>query len=139
LKTALKILADYRLSLSKALDALQAQGTRVDEYGGVVFIRGTGLIDEKLLGPVTSILTSSLRFKDKVVVAVTGSGENQSKISCRLGDSYPGSVNLGIVMKEAAGAVKGVGGGHGSAAGAKVPTAEIESFAKLVLEKIAPQ
>lgn len=136
LKAALKILTDYRSSLSKALDGVQAQATRVEEHGGVVLIRGAGLVDEKLLGPVASILTSSLRFKDKVVVAMTDSSEGQSKISCRLGDSYSGSVNLGIVMKEAADAVKGVGGGHAAAAGAKIPSTEVESFAKLVLEKI---
>ena len=139
LKAALRILADYRLSLSKALDGVLAQATRVEEHGGVVLIRGAGLIDEKLLGPVASILTSSLRFKDKVIVAMTDSGEGQLKISCRLGDSYSGSANLGIVMKEAADAVNGVGGGHGSAAGAKIPSMQAEPFTKLVLEKmVAP-
>jgi len=53
-----------------------------------------------------------------------------------VGDAYGRPVNLGVVMREAAEAVDGVGGGHSMAAGAKIPTSKAEAFSKLVLEKI---
>jgi single-stranded-DNA-specific exonuclease len=137
LRSALKTLADYRLSISKALESLQAQEARLEMHGDVVLVRAEGVVDEKLLGPVTSILTSSVRFKDKVVVAMTNSGESQLKVSCRTGDAYPKPVNLGTIMKDAADAVRGVGGGHNAAAGAKIPSPDADEFARIVLEKIA--
>jgi RecJ-like exonuclease len=136
LKAAMKTLAEYRMGLNKALDGLLAQKARIEEHGNVVLVRAEGLVDEKMLGPVASILTSSPAFKNKVVVAMTNSGEDQFKISCRVGDSFGGSVNLGTIMREAAEEVKGVGGGHTMAAGAKIPSSEADVFSRRVLEKI---
>ncbi|MDV3293076.1 MAG: DHH family phosphoesterase [Nitrososphaerales archaeon] len=137
LKTGMKILSEYRLSINKAILGLTSDSSRVIQHDRVVLMRGEQLVDEKLLGPVTSIITSSPLYKDKIVVASASSGDSQIKISSRVGDSYAGSVNLGVVMREAAEAVKGVGGGHSMAAGAKIPLSEMEAFSKLVLEKIA--
>ena len=121
LNGAMKTLADYRSSLSKALEGLTSEKERLVVNGRVVMIRGDGIVDERLLGPVTSILTSSPEYKDKVVVSRTNSGDSQLKISCRVGDTFDGPVNLGLVMREAAEAVSGVGGGHTMAAGARSP------------------
>ena len=67
---------------------------------------------------------------------MTDSGATEFKVSSRVGDSYASSVNLGLVMREAAEAVRGVGGGHSMAAGAKIPSTEAETFSILVIEKI---
>jgi RecJ-like exonuclease len=135
---ATKILTDYRTSIGKALDGLTTQKGRLDEHGRVLLIHGEGVVDERLLGPVASILASSPRFKDKVVLARTNSGETQFKISCRVGDSVEraNEVNLGLIMREAAEAVEGVGGGHSMAAGAKIPATGDEAFTKMVLERL---
>jgi single-stranded-DNA-specific exonuclease len=137
LKGAMKTLVEYRSNLSKALEGLTNERDRLVMNGRVVLVRGNGIVDERLLGPVTSILTSSPEFKDKVVVAMTSSGDSQLKISCRVGDAFGTPVNLGLVMREAAQAVSGVGGGHTMAAGAKIPSSEAETFSRLVLEKFA--
>jgi single-stranded-DNA-specific exonuclease len=136
-RDAMKTLADYRMSINKAVQGLTGDGTRSVQHGSVVLVRGEDLVDEKILGPVTSIITSSQQFKDKVVVATARSGESELKVSSRVGDLYGKPVNLGVVMREAAEAVDGVGGGHSMAAGAKIPTSKAEAFSKLVLEKIA--
>lgn len=136
LVSAMQILANYRLSINKAMEELLAQKERIEEHGRVVLVKAEGLVEENLLGPVTSILTSSPGFKDKVVVAMTNSGDAEFKISGRIGDSYNVPVNLGLIMREAAEAVKGVGGGHSRAAGAKIPSTEVEAFSRLILEKI---
>lgn len=137
LRLATKVLSEYRLAINRAIQGILADSSRLEQHGSAVLVRGDGIVDEKLLGPVTSILTSSPSFKDKVVVARTTSGEAELKVSSRVGDSFSGTVNLGAVMREAAFAVEGVGGGHAMAAGAKIPLVKAEAFSKMVLERIA--
>lgn len=137
LSEAIRTLSEYRSNIGKAMDAISSDESRQVLHGHMVFVRGDGVVDEKLLGPVTSILTSAPGRKDKVVVARTSSGEGELKFSSRVGDDFAGSVNLGTVMRESAEAVGGVGGGHEMAAGAKIPAARADLFEKLVLEKVA--
>jgi RecJ-like exonuclease len=138
LNYAVKALAEYRLSLNRALQGLLSDPARMERRGGLVLVSAAGLVDEKLLGPVASILTSSPEYRDKVVVALTESKDSELKVSSRVGDSFTGSVNLGLIMRESAEAVKGVGGGHTMAAGAKIPASEAENFRRLVAERISP-
>ncbi len=136
LKGAMSILTEYRSGINKALEALTTEPGRIAQAGGIVIVRGDGVVDQKLLGPVISILTSSPGFKDKVVVGSALSRESELKISARVGDSYSGEVNLGLILRDAAESVNGVGGGHAMAAGAKVPAARSEEFWKAVVERI---
>lgn len=137
LRTAVKTLSEYRMGINKAIEGVMSDSSRVVQHGSVVLIRGEKLVDEKLLGPVASILTSTQAYKDKIVVASASSGDSEIKISSRVGDAFGRPVNLGVVMREAAEAVGGVGGGHSMAAGAKIPSSKAEAFSKLVLERIA--
>jgi RecJ-like exonuclease len=104
--------------------------------GALILIRGEGVVEEKLLGPVTSILASTLDYRGKVLVASATSGESELKISSRVGDAFEGSANLGLIMRGAAEAVGGTGGGHAMAAGAKIPSSAADSFFKLVTKEI---
>ncbi len=137
LKAAMKTLSDYRSGINKALEGIASEPSRVEQHGSLILVRGEGIVDEKLLGPVISILTSSPEFKDKVVVGSTESRGSDLKISSRVGDAFVGDVNLGIIMREAAESVDGVGGGHAMAAGAKIPSSEAESFSRAVVERIS--
>ena len=132
LSAAMKILSEYRSGINKALEGLTSEPGRLDLHESLLFIRGDGLIDEKLLGPVISILSSSPEYRDKVLVGRALSGETKLKISCRVGDSYPREVNLGLIMREVAEQVDGVGGGHAMAAGAKIPLEKSDQFSSLV-------
>jgi RecJ-like exonuclease len=137
LKSAMKTLSDYRSGINKALEALTADRSRLEPHGSLVMVRGEGVVDEKILGPVISILTSSPGFKDKVVVGRASSRDSDLKISSRVGDDYRGNVNLGLLMREAAEAVDGVGGGHSMAAGAKIPASKADAFSKAVVERVS--
>jgi RecJ-like exonuclease len=136
LMAAMKILSEYRSGINKALEGLASEPSRIEPRGEIVLVHGEGIVDEKLLGPVISILTSSSEFKDKVVIGSASSRESDLKISSRVGDAYTKTVNLGLIMREAAEAVDGVGGGHTMAAGAKIPSARAEEFSKAVLERV---
>lgn len=137
LKGAMRTLLEYRSGIYKALEGLTSEPSRIERHGNLVLVRGEGIVDEKLLGPVISILTSSPEFKDKVVVGSATSRDSDLKISSRVGDAFAGTVNLGLIMREAAEAVEGVGGGHAMAAGAKIPSSKAESFSKAVADRVS--
>lgn len=136
LREAMKTLSEYRSGINRAMDAVTSDPARIQQHGRLVLVKGEGVVDEKLLGPVISILTGSPAFKDKVVVGIATSRGADLKISSRVGDSFDGSVNLGLLMREAAEAVQGVGGGHAMAAGAKIPSDKAEAFSKAVIAKV---
>ena len=136
LKAAMKSLSEYRGGINKALSGLTSEPSRLERHGTLVFVNGEGLVDERLLGPVISILTSTPEFKDKVVVGRATGRDADVKISSRVGDAFAGEVNLGLVMKEAAEAVDGVGVGHEMAAGAKIPSSRTDAFSKAVLARV---
>jgi len=135
LREGMRLLSEYRAEISKSVQGILSDSGRVEIREDFAFITGDDLVDEKLLGPVTSILASAPQFKDRVIVARTKSGESELKISSRVGDSHNREVNLGVMMREAAEKMGGVGGGHMMAAGAKIPLSRGPEFAKTVLEK----
>ncbi|MBI3860012.1 MAG: DHH family phosphoesterase [Thaumarchaeota archaeon] len=137
LAAAMAILSQYRMGIGRALQALSEDPARITASGWLVFVHGDGVIEDKLLGPVISILTSSPGYTDKIVVGLTKSGESDLKVSSRVGDAHQGEVNLGVVMRAAGEAVRGVGGGHSMAAGAKIPATEAEAFERMVVEMLA--
>ena len=137
LKVAMRNLSDYRSGINRALDAVTSDASRVEPHGRLVLVNGEGVVDERLLGPVISILTGSPAYKDKVVVGRATSRGNDLKISSRVGDLYEGAVDLGSVMREAAAEVGGVGGGHAMAAGAKIPASRADAFSKSVADRVS--
>jgi single-stranded-DNA-specific exonuclease len=130
-------MSEYRAKLNKAIQKLQAEADKVSTAGDVVVVMGDEFIEERMTGSVSSLLASSDRFRDKLVLVRARSGDSDLKFSSRIGDSYSGKVNLGEVMREAAESVGGVGGGHRMAAGAKIPISKRDDFTRLVLEKVA--
>jgi len=137
LRAAMKILSDYRTGINKALEGITSEPSRIEQHGSLILVNGQGMVDERLLGPVISILTSSPEFKDKVVVGSTESRGSDLKISSRIGDEFVGNVNLGVIMRESAEEVGGVGGGHAMAAGAKIPSSKADAFSMAVVGRIS--
>jgi single-stranded-DNA-specific exonuclease len=137
LREALALMSEYRVQLNKAIQKLQIETDKVDTKGDVMLVMGEEFIAERMTGSISSLLASSDRYRDKLVLVRARSGDAELKYSSRIGDSFPGKVNLGEVMREAALSVGGVGGGHSMAAGAKIPFSRRDDFTKLVLEKVA--
>ena len=137
LSEALRLVGEYRAKLNRAIQVLQMGGERVATHGDVAVVMGEEFIEERMTGSISSLLASSEKFKDKMVLVRARSGDTELKFSSRLGDSFAKEVNLGLIMKEAAEHVGGVGGGHSMAAGAKIPIAKRDEFTRVVLEKIS--
>ena len=120
---------------------------RIEELESIYVIHGGDFINEKIIGTLSSILSTTLsRSNMKPVIAyATVREEDIVKVSARTsGVLTSKGLDLGEVMREAAEEFDGNGGGHNIAAGAQVPSKDITSFIKLVdgmvknwMEKIA--
>jgi RecJ-like exonuclease len=141
LKEANQTLEDYRKSINKYLCWVKEKPERMKEFKNIYVIYGDNFINEKIIGTISSILVSSLQNLEKPLIAYANvEEENAAKFSARTtGFALRKGINLGEIMREAAGKFEGKGGGHNIAAGAQVPIDQIENFISLVNTLVGKQ
>jgi len=141
LEEASKILEEYRRTINRYLGWIMEKPERIREMENIYVVYGEDFIDDKIVGAISSILTTSLPNPEKPLIAYADvREEGLVKVSARTIDTvaYKG-VNLGEVMQVAAEKCLGKGGGHNVAAGAQVPIENVETFIKLVNELVGKQ
>ena len=136
-----EMLEEYRRNIAKYLSWLNEKPDRIEELDSIYVVKGEGFIDEKMISAVSTILSMSLPEPEKPLIAYSKvSGEDVAKVSARtvalLTDK---GLNLGEILRVAAGECSGRGGGHDIAAGAQVPIKNVESFVRLVDELVKKQ
>jgi len=141
LEQSIAVLEEYRRTLMKYLSWLNEKPGRIEELNSIYVVRGGDFINEKVIGAVSSILSTNLPNPQKPIIAFsTIPGESSVKISARTLDVMTSKgLNLGEIMGVAAEKYSGRGGGHDIAAGAQVPVKDVESFLKLVDELVKKQ
>jgi single-stranded-DNA-specific exonuclease len=141
LEEANRVLEDYRWSINKYLGWVTEKPERTKEFVNVYVVCGEDFINDKMVGAVSSILTSSLPNPEKPLIAYANLREEGiAKISARTIEAVISKgVNLGEIMKVAAEKFRGKGGGHNIAAGAQVPIEEISNFIAEVDELVGKQ
>ncbi len=134
LEEATAVMEEYRRTITKYLGWVTEKPERIEELDSIYVVRGEGVIDEKVISPVSSILSTTLSKLGKPIIAYSAiSGEGMVKVSARaLEPLRKKGLNLGEVLHVAAEKYSGRGGGHDVAAGAQIPTRDAESFIKLV-------
>jgi RecJ-like exonuclease len=142
LKEADSVLNEYRQTITKYLNwIMEPNMDRIEELSSIYVVRGGGVIDDKIIGTISSILSTNLAKPEKPIIACsTVQSENLAKISARAIDMVvKKGLNLGEIMRVAAEKCSGKGGGHNIAAGAQVPIALLDSFIKMVNELVGEQ
>lgn len=141
LEEATAVIQDYRRTITKYLRWVTEKEGRLEELESIYVVRGNGFIDEKVLSPVCTILSTTLTQLGKPIIAyATISGEDQVKVSSRGSDPLiKKGLNLGDIMQFASEKYSGRGGGHDVAAGAQIPIENVDSFIKLVDELVKKQ
>jgi len=142
LEEANAVLEEYRRAITKYLNWLMEPGMgRIEELGDIYVVRGEGVIDDKIIGTISSILSTSLKKPEKPIIAYSiVSQENLAKISARAIDIVVRrGLNLGEILRVAAEKCSGKGGGHDIAAGAQVPINELDAFIKTVDKLVREQ
>lgn len=138
LEEANKVLEEYRRTINKYLGWVMEKPERMKELENIYVINGENFIDDKIVGAISSILSTSLPNPEKPLIAYANiPEENQTKISARTIDIVTNKgINLGEIMQLAAAKCQGNGGGHNIAAGAQVPIENIDNFIQIVNELI---
>ena len=141
LKEAIAVIKEYRKTITKYLSWVTEEPQRLEELESIFVVRGDNFIDEKVLSPVCTILSTTLTSLRKPILAYTIiSGEEQIKVSSRgSAELLRKGLNLGDIMQYASEKYSGRGGGHDIAAGAQIPIGSVEDFIKLVNELVERQ
>ena len=141
LEEATKVIREYQRTISKYLSWVTEKPGRLEKLENIYVVRGDGFIDEKVLSPVCTILSTTLTQLGKPIIAyATISGEDQVKVSSRGSEPLiQKGLNLGEVMQVAAEKFSGRGGGHDVAAGAQIPIKDVEAFIKVVDDLVKKQ
>ncbi len=134
LEEATKVIREYRRTITKYLSWITEKPERLEQMENICVVRGDGFIDEKVLSPVCTILSTTLIQLGKPIIAyATISEEDQVKVSSRGTESLiQKGLNLGEIMQFASEQFSGRGGGHDIAAGAQIPIKNVDNFVKLV-------
>ncbi|UCH31776.1 MAG: DHH family phosphoesterase [Candidatus Bathyarchaeota archaeon] len=138
LEQAEAVLEEYRRTIMKYLGWLSEEPGRIEELESIYVIHGGSFINEKVIGTLSSILSTNLPKLEKPIIAYAAvAGDNVVKVSARTLDILTSKgLDLGEIMRTTAEKFDGEGGGHDIAAGAQVPFEDVEAFVKLVDESI---
>jgi len=142
LEEATAVLEEYRRTITKYLNWLMEPNTdRVEELNNIYVVHGEGVIDDRIIGTISSILSTNLAKPEKPIIAYSVvPEENLAKISARAIDLVVSKgLNLAEILRVAAEKYSGKGGGHNIAAGAQVPIKDLDSFIRLVDELVKEQ
>lgn len=141
LEQAGAVLEEYRQTITKYLSWLMEEPSHIDELESIYVVRGEDFVNEKVIGTLSSILSTNLPKSEKPIIAyATVRGEDVVKVSARTVDMLTKKgLDLGEIMRMAAEKFEGKGGGHDIAAGAQVPIKNVDDFVRLVNELVKRQ
>jgi single-stranded-DNA-specific exonuclease len=122
------ILVEYRSFLRTYMNTLSSERWRITDNGSYLMVNGEGLVPENMTGAVSSLLGGSQKNTGKIIILRTNGDEGTIKFSSRKSTGCKSIVNLGLLMRECAARVSGVGGGHAAAAGARITKDKLDEF-----------
>lgn len=128
-KAALDTYVQYKSTLSKYMNWIATTPNATRNGKHEVIVAGKGMIDENMTGAVSSLVSSSNLFGDKVTVVTTVTSSGEAKLSTRATERLVAKgVNLGKILQSLSSKHGGIGGGHAIAAGATIPQEKLEAF-----------
>jgi single-stranded-DNA-specific exonuclease len=140
LEDAVVTMQEYRRTITKYLSWVTEEPGRLQELENIYVVRGDGFLDEKVISPVSTILSTSLSLGKPIIAYATISGEDMVKVSARgLEPLIKRGLNLGEILQKVSEKFSGRGGGHDVAAGAQIPIKNVDAFLKLVDKLVKEQ
>ncbi|MDE1766519.1 MAG: DHH family phosphoesterase [Thaumarchaeota archaeon] len=131
------ILVEYRTFLRTYMNTLSSERWRTTDNGPYILVNGEGLVPENMTGAVSSLLGGSQKNTGKIIILRTNGEEGTIKFSSRKSTGCKSDVNLGLLMRECASKVSGVGGGHDAAAGARITKDKLDEFLDYLEENVS--
>jgi single-stranded-DNA-specific exonuclease len=139
LDRARTLLRNHRKNLSEGLELVKSAGVTVEDH--VQWFDAGTKIRETIVGIVAGMaLGADGVDRERPIIAFAAAGEGEVKVSARGSHTLVRrGLDLSTVMREAARAVGGDGGGHDVAAGATIPAGEQAAFVAEADERVAAQ
>lgn len=124
-----QVIQEYRRTISRYINWILSNNELIKILSHVQAIHGGTNIDDKLISPLISILHTIKPFsKDKPIIGFSTS-LGYVKVSARASlELVNKGINLGVLIREIAKKLGGIGGGHNIAAGAQIPLGKEEEF-----------
>jgi single-stranded-DNA-specific exonuclease len=128
LSTGEEIVSTYNMTLRYNISTIFSEKWRLTDDGKTAFINGDGILEEAMLGAVSSLLSQSPSLRGRLLFVRTLTKDGIYKFSSRKCLDCKSQANLGMIMRQCSKALNGVGGGHSAAAGCRIPSSALEDF-----------
>jgi single-stranded-DNA-specific exonuclease len=123
-----EIMSTYKMTLRNNISTIFSEKWRLADDGKTTFVNGDGILEEAMLGAVSSLLSRSPSFWGRVLFVRTLTKDGTYKFSSRKCLHCKSQANLGVIMRQCSKALNGAGGGHSAAAGCSIPSSALEDF-----------
>lgn len=123
-----EIMDMYKMTLRNNISTIFSEKWRLADDGKTTFVNGDGILEEGMLGAVSTLLSGSPSLRGRLLFVRTLAKEGSYKFSSRKCLDCKSQANLGVIMRQCSSALNGAGGGHSSAAGCSIPSAALDDF-----------
>jgi single-stranded-DNA-specific exonuclease len=122
------IMSTYKMTLQKSISTIFNEKWRLADDGMTTFVNGDGILEEAMLGAVSSVLSRSPSLRGRLLFVRTLTDDGTYKFSSRKCLDCKSQANLGMIMQRCSKTLNGAGGGHSAAAGCSIPSSALENF-----------
>jgi len=123
-----EIMNMYKMTLRNNISTIFSEKWRLADDGKTTFVNGDGLLEEGMLGAVSTMLSGSPSLRGRLLFVRTLAKEGSYKFSSRKCLDCKSQANLGVIMRQCSNALNGAGGGHSAAAGCSIPSYALDDF-----------
>ncbi len=131
-----EILIDYRSKIRECMNILTNERWRTYGNDTYLLVNGRDIVPETMSGTVSSLIAASPIHVGKIVILYTTADSDKIKFSSRKSLGCKSQTNLSDLMRRGAEKFDGIGGGHASAAGAKITKNKLDDFLKYIEENV---
>ncbi|MGQ9514037.1 MAG: DHHA1 domain-containing protein [Thermoproteota archaeon] len=125
----LEAVEEYKRTIRMTMERLLSTPGAINKLEHFVLIRGEGIVEERMLGAISSVLHNSpIIEKSKPLFATALLDERSVRVSGRVDASLAKFIDISKILSEASKKFDGSGGGHNVAAGATIPRKKILEF-----------
>jgi single-stranded-DNA-specific exonuclease len=123
-----EIMDMYKMTLRNNISTIFSEKWRLADDGKTTFVNGDGILEEGMLGAVSTLLSGSPSLRGRLLFVRTLAKEGTYKFSSRKCLDCKLQANLGVIMRQCSNALNGSGGGHSAAAGCSIPSSALDDF-----------
>lgn len=123
-----EIMDMYKMTLRNNISTIFSEKWRLADDGKTTFVNGDGILEEGMLGAVSTLLSGSPSLRGRLLFVRTLAKEGTYKFSSRKCLDCKSQANLGVIMRQCSNALNGTGGGHSAAAGCSIPSSALDDF-----------